>query len=64
VPETFCPILIEFGFSRQIFIKVSNIKSEENPSNGNRADMGREMDGREDMTKLIGAFRDYADGRT
>jgi hypothetical protein len=65
VPDTLCSILTEFRFSRQIFTIVSNIKYEANPSSGSRAVIGREVDGwtdgREDMTKLIGAFRDYTD---
>jgi hypothetical protein len=59
--KIFCQILTEFGFSRQISTIVSNVKSEANPSSGSRADIGGEMGGREDMTKLIGASRDYAD---
>ena len=61
MPENVCPIIIEFGFSRQIFVKVPDINSKTNPSSGSRADIGGELDVREDMTKLIGAFRDYAD---
>jgi hypothetical protein len=50
------PILTEFGLFRQIFMKVSNIKFDRNPSSGNWADTCR----RTDMNKLIGASRDYA----
>ena len=51
-----CPILTKFGFSRQIFKKVSETKSDGNPSSGSCADTC----GRTDMAKLTDAFRDYA----
>jgi hypothetical protein len=56
VSRHFRAISTRFGASRQIFIKVSNIKLHENPSSGNRADRCEQMG----MTKLIGTFRDYA----
>jgi hypothetical protein len=34
----FCPILTKFGISRQIFIKIQNIKFHGNPSSGGSAD--------------------------
>jgi hypothetical protein len=37
-PIFFSPILPKFGFSRQIFMKVSDIKVHEKPSSGSRAD--------------------------
>ena len=49
-----------FGFSREIFIKVPNIKFRENPSSGKRIDnMG--VEGRTDLTKVIGACRDLGE---
>jgi hypothetical protein len=61
LPDTFCPILTEFGFFGRYSRKSYNIKFEASPSSGSRADVGGEIDGRTDMTKLIGAFRDYDD---
>jgi len=50
VTDTFCWILIKFGFSRQIFISVPSIKFYANSAGGSRTDTcGRtvtEMDGR------------------
>ena len=34
----FCPILSKFGFSKQVFVEVPNIKFHGNPSNVYRAD--------------------------
>jgi hypothetical protein len=56
VPQHFCPISTKSGFYRQIFIKVSNTKFQGHLSCGSHADICR----RTDMTKLIGAFHDYA----
>jgi hypothetical protein len=56
----FCPILTKFELSRQILIKVLNIKFHGNPFGGSRAATSGQTDRRTDMTKLIGAFRDYA----
>jgi len=59
-----CPISIKFGFSEQIFMKVPNIKFHGHPSSRSRVDTrrktDRQKDGRADVTKLIGAFRDSA----
>ena len=58
-PHVKCPIfsiLSIFGSSRQIFVKVFNIKCYENPSSGSRADTY----GRTDVMKLVDAFRQYA----
>ena len=52
----FCPFVIKFGFFRWIFIEIANIKCHGNPSSGSRADIC----GRTDMTKVIGAIRNYA----
>jgi len=52
----FCAILTKFGFSRQIFIKISNVKFDVKSSNESRAEI--RMDGRTDLTKLIGPFLD------
>jgi len=48
-------------FSRQIFEKFSNIKFHENPSSGSRVVPCGRIDGRTDMTKLIVAFRNFAE---
>ena len=47
---------MKLEFSRQIFEKVSNIKFHQNPSSGSRV----VPCGRTDMTKLIVAFRNFA----
>ena len=52
----FCPFVTKFGFYRWIFIEVAIIKYHGNPPSGSRADTC----GRTDMTKVIGAFRNYA----
>jgi hypothetical protein len=53
----FCQILTEFGISRQIFARLTNIKFHKNPSNWSRlADIYRKTDRLTDMTKLTGAF--------
>ena len=50
-------------FSRQIFVKQSNIKFHENPSSGSRVipcgRTDRRTDRRTDMTKLTVAFRNF-----
>ena len=51
---------MELRFSRQIFVKYSNIKFHENPSSGGRVVLCEQTDGRTDMTKLIDAFRNFA----
>jgi hypothetical protein len=47
---------MKFEFSRQIFEKVSNIKFNQNPFSGSRVVPCGQMD----MTKLIVAFRNFA----
>jgi hypothetical protein len=42
----FCPILSKFVFSRQIFVKVPNIKFYENLFSRSRADTCGQTDGR------------------
>ena len=49
-------VLTKFGISRQTFIKVSTTKFHGNPSSGSRA---AHADRRTDVTKIMGAFRDY-----
>jgi hypothetical protein len=51
-----CQILIISEFSRHIFDKYSNTKFHENPSSGSQA----VPCGQTDMTKLIVAFRNFA----
>ena len=46
----FCPILSKFGFSKQVFVEVPNIKFHGNPSNVYRADAA---DRRAVMKKVI-----------
>jgi len=54
----FCSILTNFGFSRQVLIdSLPSIKFHGNPSGGNGADR------RTDLTKVTGAFRDYANAQ-
>jgi hypothetical protein len=69
-----CPILIKLEFSRQFLEKYSNIIFHGNPSSGSRVVPWGEKDGRTgrreggrtdrqtDMTKLIVAFRNFANG--
>jgi len=64
----FCQIFMKYEFSRKIFEKYLNIKFHENPSSGNRVVPCGRTDGRTegrtggqtDMTKLIIAFRNFA----
>jgi hypothetical protein len=55
----FYPISTRFGFSGQIFIKATNIECHGTPSSDSRADTCGRADGQTDMTKVIGALRDY-----
>ena len=52
----YCPNLIKFEFSRQIFEKSSNIKLHENRSSGGRVSRAR-TDGQIEMTKLFAILR-------
>jgi hypothetical protein len=57
-----CPvffILIKFGTSPQIVVKIPGVMFDGNPSSGSRA-VHADRDGRTDMTKAIDAFRDNA----
>jgi hypothetical protein len=54
-----CPILMELEFSRQIFEKYS-VLNFMNPSSGSRVVACWQTEGRTDMTKLIIAFRNFA----
>jgi hypothetical protein len=51
---------MKLEFSQQIFEKYSNINFHENLSSGNRVVPCGQKDGRTDMTKLIAAFRIFA----
>jgi len=51
----------KYGVSQLIFIKVTNIKFQEKPSSGSSADTRGQREGREYLTKLIGAFRDLCE---
>ena len=59
-----CPISMKPELSKQIFEKFSNTKFHENPSGGSPVvPCGRTVgrtDGQTDMTKLIDAFRKFA----
>jgi hypothetical protein len=57
-----CRISMKLEFSRHIFEKVSNTKFHQNPSSGSRViPCGRrQTDGRTNMTKLMVAFRYFA----
>jgi hypothetical protein len=51
---------MELEFSRQIFEKYSNFQFHEYSCSGSRVVPCGERDGRSDMTKLIAAFRNFA----
>ena len=51
---------MELGFSRQIFVKYSNIKFHENPSSMGRIVLCEQADGQTDMMRLIDAFHNFA----
>jgi len=51
---------MRLGFSRQIFENYPNIKFHENPSSRSRVGPCGQRDGRADRTKLIVAFRNFA----
>jgi hypothetical protein len=55
-----CQILIKIGLSQQIFEQYSDTKFNLNPSSGSRVIPYVQMGGRTDMTKLIVAFRNFA----
>jgi hypothetical protein len=50
---------MKLAFSQHVFEKYWNIKFHENPSSGSRVFFMR-PDGQADMTKLIVAFRNFA----
>ena len=60
----FCYILMKLELSRKFFEKYSNIKFNENLFNGSRVvpcgQKGEQTDRQTDMTKLIVAFRNFA----
>jgi len=59
-----CPLFLsdfnEAEFFRQIFQKYPNMKFDENPSCGSRADKCSWTDGKTDTTELIVAFGNFA----
>jgi hypothetical protein len=55
---------MELEISQRIFEKSSNIKFNENLSSGSRVVSCRQTDGRTDMTKVIVAFRNFANAPT
>ena len=59
-PGYSCQILMKLEFSRQIFEKSWNVIFHENPSSGSRIVSWGRTDGKADMTKLIVAFRHFA----
>ena len=56
-----CPILMKLKFSPQFVEKYSYITFHENPSNGSWVVPCGRTDGRTDVTKLIVAFRNFAE---
>jgi hypothetical protein len=54
------PVLMKLEFSKEIFGKFSNIKFNENHYGGSRVVPCGRADRRTDMTKLIAAFRNFA----
>jgi hypothetical protein len=66
VPNIFCPTVVKYGFYRQVFAKIFDIKLHGNSSSGNRDDTwriggstDRRPDGWTDMTKTVGALGDF-----
>jgi hypothetical protein len=55
-----CPISKKIEFPGQSFEKYSNIKFHENPSNERRVVPCGRMEGQTDTTRLIVAFRNFA----
>ena len=51
---------MKLEFSQQIFEKSSNVKVHQNPSSGSRVVSRGRTDRRTEMTKLIVAFRNFA----
>jgi hypothetical protein len=58
----YCHILMRFEPSRHFFEKYSSVKFHANPSSGSRAVPCGQADRQTDMTKLIVAVRNFADG--
>jgi hypothetical protein len=56
----FWPILNKFGISQSIVMKAINIKFYRNPPSCSCADTRGEMSRQTEMTKLVRAFRNYA----
>jgi hypothetical protein len=60
-----CPKLTKFGFSGHILMKVFRIELHKNPSIGSRVcscgRTHRQKDGQTDLTKVIGAFRNFCE---
>ena len=57
----YCQILAKLEYSRQIIEKYSNIEFHENVPCGGGPSCSVWADGRTDMTKLIVAFRNFAE---
>ena len=55
-----CPTLIKFEFSRPFFENYSNTKFHDNSYSGSRVVSCGQTDGPTDMTKVIVAFRNFA----
>jgi hypothetical protein len=60
----FCPILTQFGFSCQIFMRVRNTKCHENQPSGSRAYARGQRDERTVMAKIINALAGVRTQRT
>jgi hypothetical protein len=60
LPNYFFRILMKFKFSGQIFENVSNIKFNQSAYSGSRVVPCGQTDGHTDVTKLIVAFRNFA----
>jgi len=60
VPVSFCQILMKLNFLGRFSKNTQNMKFDENPSCGSRADPCSWTDGKTDVTDLIAAFDKYA----
>jgi len=55
-----CPIFMKLGYSQQFFEKYPNVKFHKNSSGGSRVVPCGQTNGQTHMTKLIAAFRHFA----
>jgi hypothetical protein len=55
-----CQFVMKLEFQRQIFVKYSNIKFDDNPSIGSRVLPCGWTEGQTDKTELIAPFRNLA----